>query len=283
MITIISTLMFVACKQTKQDKVEELLTSTNKFDKEKVGQQLSDSLIYIDETGKSYNKTAYLKLIDSLKRLDIKTEIISIKENDNGTVSTIEKYTTILDTFLLKDDTAKFLVGKTYMIHGGKVISIKTDTNANPTKFSESLNDRINVLFLYAADKHNEKDKETIYSKMKEYVSEYSNLSVSDKKAYRIYSYIQGTYLIDDKKSVGNSKGLNSLMSIAAVMTFAKLTFKGKKSVIATGWFDQALSYDLDENYIRIQSGEGFMFMLKIKDRNTLINEEYGLVYNRIK
>jgi hypothetical protein len=287
LLSLLGLVILSSCKQSKQDLVEDLITATNKFDKEKVGQLLSDSLIYINEYGVSAKKADYIKLLDSLKKLDIKNEIISIDVKGDSIIKTVEKYTTILDSFLLNDDTTKFLIHKNYLVRDGKILSIKVDTSASDNKFSESLKDRINILFLFAEDSHREKDKETIYKKMKEYLSEYSKLSTSEKKEYRNYSYIQGKFIIDTSNSgkIDIAKDeMSRCMKLIVALSYAELTFKGKRTVTGRSIFiNLSYNYDLDENYIRIQGSEGFMLTLLIKDRNTLVSEDYGITYIRVK
>jgi hypothetical protein len=70
-------------------------------------------------------------------------------------------------------------------------------------------------------------------------------------------------------------------------MNFKKLTFKGKKSVVVQSSmlgsfdYDNVVSYELDDNYIRINIGNGNVFLLQIIDKNTLENKEYGIKYYR--
>ena len=295
-IIIILTIMLVSCKKTKQDTVEDLLTATNKLDKEKLGELLSDSLIYTDENGIPNNKSAYLKLLDSLKVFEIKSKIISVNKNSDSSVNTIEKYSTILDTLLLKSDTVEFLIYKNYLFQHGKIISIKVDTINTHNKFQESLNDRLKVLFIIASEKHNETDKETIYQNIKEYLSEYSQLSTSEKKAYLYHSYVQGTFILN-KSNLENNDNTNKsttaefkhLSQLMTGLGFKKLTFKGKKTVVVQSSmlgafdYDTVLSYELDDNYIKINIGNGNNFLLQIIDRNNLESQEYGIKYYRIK
>jgi len=248
-------ILISSCKQNKEEAVQDFLSATNKFDKEKTKEILADNFLYNDNGKKPLTKTEYLSRLDSLKDLEYKTDIISI-QNLDSIVKTEEKVKTIVDSML--EVTPNIIQKKTYRFVDGKIANITIDTTLNYDQYSEALNEKIIPFAFYVQDQHDIQDEKEIYKNIKKYLTEYITLPVSDKKKFRTYASLQGTYV---------SK--NSL--------YRKLIFRGKKTVTIVdafiGW-PFATSYEVDEEYIRIRTDKSDLF--EVKDSKTLIGEGWA-------
>lgn len=246
---------FVSCQQSKQEKVTDFINAINRFDKEKSKQTLSDDFIYFGNKD-TLNKTEYLTRMDSLKNIDYKTSVLNIQDMDS-IVKTEEKVTSIIDSLL--EVTPNIIQKKTYRFAEDKLKSITVDTTLNYDEYMESLNEKIVPFTFYVQDQHDIKDEKEIFQNIKKYLTEYVTLPQSDKKKYKTYGNLQGTYISN-----------NSF--------YKKLIFRGKKTVTVVdaffGW-PFATSYEIDEQYIRIRTDKSDL-LLEIKDSKTLVGEGWA-------
>ena len=239
--------IFSSCKQSKQDAVQNFISETNKFDKEKIGQLLSDNFIYSSNT-ENLNKKDYLNNLDSLKKIEYNTAIINIRNLDS-VIETDERVTNIIDSLL--EVEPKIVQKKTYRFTEGKIKSITVDSTLNYDDYYKSLNDKTIPFYFYVQDQHDIKDHKEIYKDIKKYLTEFIALPQSDRKKFRTYANLQGTFISHNN-------------------FFHKLEFRGKKTVIISGWI--ASSYEIDEQYIKIRTDKSDL-LLEIKDSKTLIGE----------
>jgi len=249
-----SAIILVSCQQSKQEKVNDFLDAINRFDKEKSNQILADNFTYFGKD--TLNKSEYLTRMDSLKNVEYKSTILNIQDLDS-IVKTEEKVTSIVDSLL--EVTPNIIQKKTYRFSDDKLKSITVDTTLNYEEYMKSLNEKIIPFAFYVQDQHDIQDEKEIFKNIKKYLTEYVTLPVSDRKKYKTYASLQGSYV---------SK--NSL--------YKKLIFRGKKTVTVVDaffGFPFATSYELDENYIRIRTDKSDL-LLEIKDSKTLIGEGWA-------
>jgi hypothetical protein len=262
---IVATAMaFSSCQQFNKDEaVQDLISSTNKFDLEKTKELLTDDFTYIDND-KQFNKAEYLNKLDSLKKLEFKSKVVSI-ENLDSLIKTEEEITNMVDSLL--DVSPKLIHKKTYRFADNKIKSITLDTIINYDKYSESLNDKIIPFSTYVQYEHDIKDENEIFENIKKYLTEYAGLSKTEKKKFRTIGYLQGTFIC--KKCI-----------------YAKLEFKGKSTVVIyVGFigFPFPTSYVIDEEYIRVRTDKSDL-LFRIEDSNKLIGEGWAEgTYNKVK
>ena len=251
----LSTFIFVACKQTKQDTVEDLISVSNKFDKNKVGEFLSDNFIYSDKKEKRLNKTEYLTRLDSLKNIEYMTEIIS-SQNSDSVVKTEENVSTIFDS--LMTGTSKIVQKKTYRFVDEKLKSITVDTTLNYDKYNATLNEKISPILYYARVQNDIQDEAEIYKNIKKIINEFGCLSQSDKNKYKKYSRVQGTYI---------GRGL-----------FNKFIFKKEHCNFEYLGIGMSGRYAIEDDFVYIESAFGTLgnISLKIIDNNTLEGEGWA-------
>lgn len=245
-----------SCQQSKEDAVNDLLKAENSFDKEKVSQLLSDSFIYYG-TVDTLNKDEYLSWLDStLRPLECKTSILNIQDLDS-IVKTEEQVRSCIDVSL--DVTPPYVRKMTYRFFNDKLISITVDST-NYEEYVKSYNEKCNPFVFYIKDKYGKEDWNEIAPNLKKYLSEYTVLSVSEKKQYETYAYLQGTYVSKD------------------CVFYKKLIFRGKRTVTiidAIFGFPFSTSYELDEDIVRIRTDKSDL-LFDIKDSQTLIGEGFA-------
>jgi hypothetical protein len=206
---------------------------------------------------KSLNKKWYIHQFDSLKKLEAERDLITI-QNLDSVVKTEEKLTNIFDSLL--EVTPKIIQKITYRFKDEKIKSITVDSTLFYDEHSKSLNDKIVPFAFYIYDRHNIYEGDNIMDSIRQYITEYNSISVADKKKYRAYSFLQGTYISFDNPY------------------YHKLVFKGKTTVVvidAIFGMSFASSYVLDEDYIRIRTDKSDL-LLQIKDNKTLIGEGFA-------
>ncbi len=256
-IVIATTILMTACQKNKQDIVKDFLSSTNSFDKAKIEQLLADNFVYVQSNGIKQDKAAFLNRIDSLKNYGNNSNIISAQVFDS-VIKTEERATTMIDSLL--DVTPKIVQHKTYNVKDGKIVSVQLDTTLNWGEYNKSFREKIIPFLFWVEDTHGLKGEQEIFKDLKKHLTEYSQVSVFDKKKYRTYANLQGSYV-----SKNNS-------------FYRKLIFKGKTTVvIVDAIFGMSFpsSYVLDEKYIRIRTDKSDLF-LEIKDNNTLVGEGWA-------
>ena len=256
LLSLITTLPWTSCTTNKQDTVEDFVTTVNTFDKAKVTPLLADNFVLVENGKTKYDKTAFLNHLDTLKNVETTSKVRSIKNLDS-VVKTEEQLISFMDSIL--EISPKLVQRKTYKVNEGKIISVTIDTTLNSDKYSKSLNEKIRPFAFWAEDTHDVEDGQEALKNLKKYLTEYSQVSVSDKKKYKTYARLQGTYVSKD----------NSF--------YRKLIFKGKTTVVivdAIIGFSFPSSYVLDEKYIRIKTDKSDL-LLKIKDNNILVGEGF--------
>ena len=111
----------------------------------------------------------------------------------------------------------------------------------------------------YLFDKYSIEDWTKVTPDLKKYLSEYTALSTSEKKQYKNYAFLQGTYESKD------------------CVFYKKLIFRGKKTVTiidAFFGFPVSTSYELDEDIVKVTDRSDLLFV--IKDSQTLIGEGFA-------
>ena len=147
----------------------------------------------------------------------------------------------------------------TYRFFNDKLISITVDST-NYEEYVKSYNEKCNPFVFYIKDKYGKEDWNEIAPNLKKYLSEYTVLSVSEKKQYETYAYLQGTYVSKD------------------CVFYKKLIFRGKRTVTiidAIFGFPFSTSYELDEDIVRIRTDKSDL-LFDIKDSQTLIGEGFA-------
>ena len=248
-------ILLLSCRQSKQKIVNDYLDAINCYDKEKIDQLLSDSFVYYGVD--ALNKIDYLTKIDSLRNVEQIIKIQKIQDLDS-IVKTEEIISSIIDSLL--EITPYRVQRKTYNFSDDKLKSITIDSISNYEEYIKSFNERMIPFAFYVYDKYNIKSYGEIIKNVKQYLSEYSTLPLSDKKQYGIYANLQGIYVSKDNP------------------IYKKLIFRGKKTVtIIDGFFGLpfASSYEIDENLIKIRTDKSDL-LFEIQDSRTLIGEGFA-------
>lgn len=248
--------LLTSCQPNKQDSVKDLLSATNNFDKQKIGNLLADDFVFTDPNGTKSNKQDYINKLDTLENFETRQSVVSIQDLDS-VLKTQERTVNILDSVL--EITPKMVQYKTYKVKDGKISSISLDSIANLDEYNKSLTDKIMPFGFWVEDTHDVELSEVMQN-LKKYLTEYQQLSVSDKKKFGTYSRLQGTYISKDNPF------------------YRKLVFKGKTTVTiidAIFGFPFTSSYVLDENYIRIRTDKSDL-LLEVKNNNTLVGEGFA-------
>ena len=247
--------LFSACQKSKQAIVNDLIEAENSFEKDKVNQILSDNFMFygID----TLNKEEYLSTIESLRPIERQSSILQIQDLDS-IVKTEERVRSIVDSLL--EVTPAIIQKKTYRFADDKLVSITVDSTLNYEDYMESFNEKYIPFAFYVKDQYDIEDGKEIAANIKKYLSEYAGLPVSDRKQYKNYAYLQGTYVSRD------------------CAFFRKLIFRGKRTVTvvdAIFGMSFAYGYELDEDIIRIRTNESDLLFV-IKDNQTLIGEGFA-------
>ena len=247
--------IFSACQESKQKIVEDLIEAENCYDKEKVSQLLSDDFMFFGTD--TLNKELYLSAFDSIKYIERQKTILQIQDLDS-IIKTEERIRSIVDSLL--EVSPAIVLKKTYRFADDKLVSITVDSILNNEDFTKSLAEKLYPFLFYIKDQYGIDDKREIKNNIKKYLSEYVSLPVSDRKQYKNYAFLQGTYVSKD------------------CSFYRKLIFRGKRTVTvvdAIFGFSFASSYELDEDVIRIRTDKSDL-LFEIKDSQTLIGEGFA-------
>lgn len=248
-------ILFSACQQTKQGIVKDLLDAENSFEKENVNQLLSDSFMFYGPV--TLNKDAYLSRVDSLKSIECLSTILKIQVLDS-IVKTEEQERSIIDSLL--EVTPAIIRYKTYRFVDDKLLSITVDSTLNSQEYFNSLNEKLIPFTFYVKDQFDIEEDKDIFSNIKKYLSEYVSLPASEKKKYKHYAHLKGTYVSKD------------------CAFYRKLIFRGKKTVTIVDAFwgmSFASGYELDEDVIRVKTDKSDL-LFEIKDSQTLVGEGFA-------
>jgi hypothetical protein len=255
-IGIINLSLFTYCSKSPKETVENFVLTSNQFDNNKTGEFLSEEYHVVNKKGVRYDKSSYLNKLDTLNKMEVTTNIIAIQDLDS-IVKTEERVVTIVDSLL--DINPKMVQRKTYRFKDGKILSIVVDTTLNIKEYNSALDEKLEPFIFWAQTTQNA-DKIKIRQNTKKYLTEYTKISVSEKKQFRVYSQLQGTYVSKDSRF------------------YRKLVFKGKTTVvIIDAFFGMSFptSYVLDENYIRIRTDKSDL-LLEVQDDKTLLGEGFA-------
>ena len=248
-------ILLMSCQPNKQESVKKLISAINNYDKQKISNLLTDDFVFTYQDGTKQDKQSYLNALDVLlEDYETKQSVVSI-QNLDSIIKTEEQTVNVFDSIL--EVTPPMVQYKTYRFKDGKILSISLDSIANVDEYNKSLNEKMMSFAFWVKDTYDVEDLFEVIHTLKKYLTEYQELSVSEKNKFRNYSRLQGTYISKD----------NPLCR--------KLAFKGKTTVVITdaifGWSSPTI-YTLDEDYVRIQDGSVY-YLLQIKDDNTLIGE----------
>lgn len=251
---LVCTILFCSCHQSKTEMIKDFIEARNCYDKEKLSQYLMDDFISYSRD-RTRNKNEFLSISDSNKIREQKYIMLKIQDLDS-IVRTEEEVSNITDSLL--EVSPKVIQKKTYRFYGYKLKSITLDTLLNFDENKKALEKKV-IPFAYYLES-NYPNESTYLPKMKKYLTEYANLPAFDKNKYRVYAYLQGTFVSDDNPF------------------YRKLVFKGKRTVsIIDGIFGLsfATSYEVDENYIRIRTDQSDL-LFEVVDENTLVGEGFA-------
>ena len=247
--------LFASCQQSKEGIVKDFIEAENNFNIEKMSQMLADSFMrYGIDT---LNKEGYLSRLESLKPIEYQTSLLNIQDLDS-IVKTDELGSTIINRYL--KITPLLVQKRTYRFDDNKIKSIIVDPLLNYEEYAKSFNEKWTPFAFWVKDKYDVDGESGLFDNIEKYLSEYSNLPASDKKQYKRYAHLQGTYISDD------------------CALYKKLKFKGKRTVtiIDAIWgFPFATSYELDEDLIKIKTDRSDL-LFEIKDSQTLIGEGFA-------
>ena len=235
--------------------VEDLIEAKNCFEKEKVNQFLSDNFMFYGTD--TLNKEEYLATIDTLKAFECQSSILQIHDLDS-IVKTEERVRSIVDSLL--EVTPAIIQKKTYKFADNKLVSITVDSTTNYEDYTKSLNEKYTSFAFYVKDQYDIDDENEITVNIKKYLSEFAGLPASDRKQYKTYAHLQGTYVSRD------------------CAFYRKLIFRGKRTVTivdAIFGFSFTSGYELDEDIIRIRTDKSDL-LFEIKDSKTLIGDGFA-------
>ncbi len=235
--------------------VEDLIEAKNCFEKEKVNQFLSDNFMFYGTD--TLNKEEYLATIDTLKAFECQSSILQIHDLDS-IVKTEERVRSIVDSLL--EVTPAIIQKKTYKFADNKLVSITVDSTMNYEDYTKSLNEKYTSFAFYVKDQYDIDDENEITVNIKKYLSEFAGLPASDRKQYKTYAHLQGTYVSRD------------------CAFYRKLIFRGKRTVTivdAIFGFSFTSGYELDEDIIRIRTDKSDL-LFEIKDSKTLIGDGFA-------
>ena len=254
-ILLLGVVLLSSCQKTKLGTVNNFIDAINSYDVKNVDKFISKDFVYIDDD--TLNNTDFYSMLDSFKVHKVETIILKIEETDS-LVKTEEQTRSVLDSLLgVKPIVTK---EKTYRFIEDRLSSITVDTTLNYVEHKEALNEKKNAFLFFLKDKYEIEDEADIADELEKYLTEYVDLSPSDKKKYSTYGNLQGTYVSRD------------------CPFYRKLIFRGKKTVtIVDAFFGMSFtsSYELDENYVRISTDKSDL-LFEIKDSQTLVGEGFS-------
>lgn len=248
-------ILLSSCNQSKWGMVKDFNDATNSYDKKDISTFLVDSFKYCGED--TLNKEEYLARIDSLKTIEYFSTLLKCQEI-NGIVKTEEKVSSIIDSLL--EVKPNIIQRKTYSFLNNKLVSITVDSTLNYDEHMNALNERTGAFSFFLKDQYDIEDEEEFTNNLKKYITEYTSLPASERRTYRTYANLQGTYV---------SKNCT---------IYRKLVFRGKKTatiIDAIFGFHFTSSYEIDENYVRIKTDKSDL-LFEIKDSKTLIGEGFA-------
>jgi hypothetical protein len=248
--------MLSSCTPSNEDIVKKYTAAVNSLDYENAESFLDDNFKYVD-IGRTLNKQEFLARLDSSKYLEFKHSIISLKNYDS-LVIVEERNASIIDSIL--EVTPKMIQRKTYRFSNGKISSINRDSLLNFFEYTAAFNDKYSQFTFFVQDLYEIQDQSDLRNSMKKYLIEYNKISPIEKKRYRTYARLQGTYTSEDNTF------------------YRKLIFKGKTTVvIVDAIFNMSFpsSYVIDEDYIRIRTDKSDL-LFRIKDSKTIIGEGFA-------
>ncbi|MET4072993.1 hypothetical protein [Hymenobacter sp. UYCo722] len=255
MVVVASSLM-PSCKQNAQETTRAFVSALNRSDKDKITQLSSEKFTYSFKGAEKKDLSEFLDKLDEIKERQINFSLLAIHGTDS-VVTTEERITTMMDSLLQVKPTIE--IHKTYRIQDGKINSITLDSTLYDEEHEKSTNEKVAALSYWAVETYSIQNGEGIDKNYSKYLTEYSKLSVSDKRKYETYATLMGTFI-----SKGNP-------------FYRKLIFKGKSTVVivdALFGMSYPSSYELDEDYIRIRTDKSDL-LLHIKDNRTLIGEGF--------
>ena len=243
-----------ACHQSKSDIVKDYIDVTNSYDTDKKSQFLSDDFMYYGTD--TLNKHDYLNVDSSayFEYFEQKSTILNIQDLDS-IVKTEEKITTIVDSLL---EITPCILKMTYRFSDDKLKSITVDSILNGEEYLKAFEEKWAPCYFYIQDQYDIQEEE-LYKNIKKYLTEYITLPASERKQYKTYANLQGTYVGDNT-------------------IYKKLIFRGKKTVTIVDAFfgiPFASSYELDDNYLRIRTDKSDL-LFEIIDNKTLIGEGFA-------
>ena len=253
-------ILFSSCHHGKDEIVYDFIEAANDFKTEKISQFLADSFMFYSSTD-TLNKDKYLARLDSsleYSKLISSQRILLSIQNFDSIIKTEEQVRSIIDSCL--DVTPLFIQKRTYRFVDDKLMSITVDSVLNYEEYSKSLHENWTPFAFYVKDKYGIDDWDGIAANLRKFLSEYSNISSSEKKQYKKYAYLQGTYVSKDG------------------LFFRKLIFRGKRTVTivdALLGFPFSTSYELDEDLVKLKM-EGLEYIFYIQDSQTLIGEGFA-------
>lgn len=253
---IISLMILFSCQTfNKENAIEELTSLSNNYEIEKIKEKLSDDFIYYQHN-KKYSKQEYLDIIDSLKRYETTSKILTL-ENQDSLIVTEEELMNMVDSFLEVSPRIKYR--RTYRFVDNKIQSITRDTVLNFEKYLESLTEKIVPFSTYTKYELNIKNEKDIFDDLKNYLLKYSSLSNEEKNKYKIIGNLQGVYTCEK-------------------CIYAKVEFKGMSTVVIYDGFlgiPFPTSYVMDQEYIRVKTDKSDL-LFKIEGNDKLIGEGWA-------
>lgn len=247
-------ILISSCQQSKWGRVKDFIDATNSYDKDEIGSLLTDSFKFYGKD--TLSKEDFLATMDSLKSVECLSTIIKSQELDS-IVRTEEQVCSIIDSLL--EVKPKLIQMKSYRFSNDKLESITVDSTLNYDEYMNSLDERLGAFNFYIKDQYDIEENE-LTKDIKKYLTEYMSLSASDRRTYRTYASLQGTYV---------SKNC---------AFYRKVIFRGKKTatVVDAIWgMHFTSSYEVDENYVRVKSDKSD-FLFEMKDNKTLVGEGFA-------
>ena len=247
-------ILISSCQQSKWGRVKDFIDATNSYDKNEIGSLLTDSFKYYGKD--TLSKNELLARMDSLKSVEYLSTIIKSQELDS-IVRTEEQVSSIIDSLL--EVRPKLVQMKSYRFSNDKLESVTVDSVLNYDEYMNSLDERLGAFNFYIKDQYDLEENE-LTKDIKKYLTEYMSLPASDRRTYKTYASLQGTYV---------SKNC---------AFYRKVIFRGKKTatVVDAIWgMHFTSSYEVDENYVRVKSDKSD-FLFEMKDNKTLVGEGFA-------
>lgn len=248
-------ILISSCQQSKWGRVKDFVDATNSYDKSEIASLLTDSFKFYGKD--TLSKSDFLATIDSLKSVECLSTIIKSQEIDS-IVRTEEQVCSIIDSLL--EVKPKLIKMKSYRFSNDKIESITVDSTLNYDEYMNSLDERLGAFNFYIKDQYDIEDENEITKDIKKYLTEYMALPASDRRTYRTYASLQGTYVSKNSSY------------------YRKLIFRGKKTatIVDAFWGMRfTSSYEIDENYVRVKTDKSDL-LFEIKDSKTLIGEGFA-------